>query len=130
MNEKKSAKSKDWAILINDLIEHLTISQVELAKMCNVSQQAVSKWTKGQTKPGKFAQRQITQLMTISSDQLSSSNNSIDEFIKDSFTYSSENYPRAQYLKEFIEISKSLNIKELKEVIEYAKYRNSIKKEK
>lgn len=125
MNKKDTATGKEWSSLINDLIDSLTISQSELAQMCNVSQQAVSKWTKGLTKPSKFAQRQISQLLCTKTDQVSPMNSSIEELIKNSYSYNSHNNTRTQYIKEFAEISKALSLKELKEVIEYAKYRNS-----
>lgn len=125
MSIDSSTTEKDWASLINDIIENLTLSQAELAEMCKVSQQAVSKWTKGITKPGKFAQRQITNLVSMSSVLVRGDINTISSLeASDEFTgTANEDLTRKHYFNEFIDISSSLPLADVEDILKYARYR-------
>lgn len=50
----------EWKYIIEQLLDSHFMTQVELAELCKVSQQAVSFWVKGQYKPSKHAQKQLT----------------------------------------------------------------------
>ncbi len=55
-------KVNDWSGLITAMLDHLIITQIELAERCHVAQQTVSAWKTGRRRPGRFAQRQLMAL--------------------------------------------------------------------
>lgn len=127
MKHSTATLEKDkWKNLVNNLITQMTISQGELANLCNVSQQAVSKWTKGESHPGKFAQRQLLKLIEKSSKVDLEKKHKIHP-VKinpvNNLNEETNQSIRSKYVKTFLEIAQSLEISELEEVINYAEYR-------
>lgn len=124
---KTHSEEKDWKSSINEIIEEMTISQGELAELCQVSQQAVSRWTKGETKPGKFAQRKLLKLLEELSDSVRDQTHAYSIHSKadgiESFDGKKEQDTRENCLKELLEVTDALDISDFKEVINYAKYR-------
>lgn len=115
---------------MNEIIDEMIISQSELAEICQVSQQAVSKWTKGESSPGKFAQRRLLKLLkqlksiedTVVKDEgysysINTQNKQIVFFDK-----SQEESYRKQKLRKLAGLADKLSLASVEKVLDFAEF--------
>ena len=55
-------KHFNWSVLVDDIKEILVINQTQLAEKCEVTQESVSNWKTGVSKPGVYARHLLGEL--------------------------------------------------------------------
>jgi transcriptional regulator with XRE-family HTH domain len=126
----RQSKDRNWENIVNEIIDEMIISQSELAEICQVSQQAVSKWTKGESSPGKFAQRRLLKLLkqlksiedTVVKDEgysysINTQNKQIVFFDK-----SQEESYRKQKLRKLAGLADKLSLASVEKVLDFAEF--------
>lgn len=116
-------KDINWPLLVQEILERLLLSQDDLAKRCNVTQQTVSNWKNKIRNPGIYAKQKLVGIINEAGME-------INQFkVKDNADkYSAIAEEHAKYrekdeLKILTELFKKMSPQERREVIEYAYFK-------
>jgi len=109
---------------IKSLREKMGISQIKLAEIVNLSQQAIAKWETNKSEPDIEMLFKLSKIFKVSVSYLTGETN--DPTPPDKKNIAPEAYPgQAEDLKKIWELAKDLSVEQIKSAISYIDFLNS-----